>query len=213
MTSNRERVIDYFNQCDIDYRIIWGTGRNLSLHFGFYDENHKKHDEALINMNRVLARTAKISSTDKILDAGCGIGGSAIWLAKNFGANVIGINISDKQIKTAEKLAEKNKASSLVKFAKRDFTDTKFPKDSFDVAWFLESSCYAEDKKSLASEARRVLKKGGRLVLADGFLKKKNLTKKEEKEMNSWLSGWAIPNLATPGELRKYLEESGFRNI
>ena len=63
---------------------------DLGLHCGFFDAQHRAHDEAILNMNRVLASAAGISQQDRVLDAGCGIGGSAIWLARKIGARVTG---------------------------------------------------------------------------------------------------------------------------
>ena len=61
-----------------------------------------------------------------ILDIGCGIGGSSIWLAKNFGASVIGVDINKERITIAKKLAEENKINDLVSFFAGDFFDSKF---------------------------------------------------------------------------------------
>jgi ubiquinone/menaquinone biosynthesis C-methylase UbiE len=187
--------------------------RNLSIHVGFYDKDHKDHDSAVLNMNRVLAKTAKITSNDLVLDAGCGIGGSTIWLAKNIRSNIIGININNNQIKIAKELAKKNNVNDMVKFYIKDYMNLDFPDNTFDVVWGLESICYAEDKKEFLSQAKKILKKDGRIIIADGFINRENLTNKEKKFLNKWLDGWAIPNLASVNEFQKNLEELGFKNI
>lgn len=210
---NSNKVIDYYNQCHFDYRMIWGINRNLSIHVGFYDKDHKNHDSAVLNMIHVLAKTAKITSNDLVLDAGCGIGGSAIWLAKNTRSNVVGININKNQIKIAEELAKKNNVDDRVKFYVKDYMNLDFPDNTFDAVWGLESICYAEDKKEFLSQAKRVLKKNGRIIIADGFIKKENLTNKEKKYLSLWFDGWAIPNLASVNEFKKNLEELGYSNI
>lgn len=208
-----DRVIDYYSQCYADYRRFWGVEKNLSIHYGFHDRKHRSHGDALTNMNRVLARICRIKPGDTILDAGCGIGGSAIWLAKSFGVSVTGINIHEMQIEIAREMAIRNNADDLVKFTSGDFTNTRFFQNSFDVVWALESICYAEKKRDFLCEAKRILKNKGRIVVADGFLKKAGLTENEKDDVDRWLGGWAVPNLASVDEFRKYLEELNFRNI
>src|SRR5437868_2938758 len=83
LTAQQRHVVDYFTQTQNDYRRLWGVHRHLGLHCGFHDDLHRRHDDAVTNMNRVLASLASIGLQDRVLDAGCGIGGSAIWLAKN----------------------------------------------------------------------------------------------------------------------------------
>lgn len=206
-------IIEYYDQCHSDYRRLWKLDRNLAIHYGFYDKRHKTHDDAVINMNRVLAKTAKITSKDNVLDAGCGIGGSSIWIAKNIGAKVTGLNIHGAQLKIANNLAREYNVNHLVKFVKGNFMHTRFPNKRFDVIWGLESVCYAENKKDFLMEAKRLLKNKGRIVVADGFLKKENLNSKEKEEMEKWLAGWAVPNLASLTEFRTCLDELGFKNI
>lgn len=208
-----KKVIDYYNNCQKDYHILWGTGRNFSMHYGFYDKNHKKHKSALLNMNRVLADLAKVKSGDKILDAGCGIGGSSVWLADNFKADVIGINIQEMQVEMAKNIAKQKNLDNIVKFFIRDFTKTGFQDNFFDVVWAIESLCHTDDKKLFVKEAIRILKNGGRLVIADGFLRKKLLSKKELKIKDKFFDGWAVPNLFSIDDFSHYLKDIGFKNI
>lgn len=210
---SKKSAIDYYDQTHVDYRLLWQVDRTLSMHFGYYDRNVKTHDAAVINMNKVLAKKVKINSNDVVLDAGCGIGGSAIWLAKTFGCKVIGITLSEKQAFRAKELSKRNNVEDLAHFFIRDFTNTKFPNYSFDVVWAIESVCHAKNKKDFLAEAHRILKKGGRLIVADGFLKKENLTHVEKNYMDKWLDGWAVPNLASISEFDNYTKKLGFKNI
>ncbi len=213
VSSKYKNIIEYYNQTYIDYKNIWKTDENLSIHSGFHDKKHTRHNDALINMNRALAKIAKISSKDKVLDCGCGIGGSTIWLAKEIKANLTGININKMQIKMARCLIKENNVKGFVRVVNDDYIKTRFQPKTFDVVWGLESICYAYDKKQFLKEAKRILKENGRIIIADGFLKTKNLNSKEKEEMSIWLNGWAVPNLSTVSEFKKYLKELNFRNI
>ena len=55
------KVIDYYGQCHLGYRILMGMNKHFSLHFGFYDQVHKNYSDAVINMDRVLATIANIT--------------------------------------------------------------------------------------------------------------------------------------------------------
>lgn len=204
-------IVDYYNQCYSDYKLIWGTGKTLAMHAGFHDKTHRKHSDAVINMNRVLAKAASISPKDKVLDAGCGVGGSAIWLAENYGCSVTGITLSKKQAIMANKVVRKRGLAELVSFCLADFNHAPFPAGSFDVIWGLESICHSPDKRAFIAEAKRLLRNGGRLVIADGFLEDKR--DNDHPEIRRWLDNWAVPNLATIDEFRAWLKEAGFKKI
>jgi cyclopropane fatty-acyl-phospholipid synthase-like methyltransferase len=100
---NTEKVIDYYSRCHMWYKIFLGIKRNYSLHYGFYDEKNRKYDDAVRNTNRILAEIAHINPNEKVLDIGCGVGGSAVCFAKERGANVIGIDINKTHIEMAKK--------------------------------------------------------------------------------------------------------------
>ncbi len=206
-------IVNYYDTCYWDYRFAWANGKNLALHYGYWDSETKSHHQSLFNMNKVLAEQIQINASDYILDAGCGLGGSAIWLAETYGAKVLGITLSEQQVQHATRSAKQRGVSDIVTFKAADFCQTPFENESFDVVWGLESACYALNKEDFVNEAHRVLRKGGRLVVADGFAKRTHFTPKEWDMVVTCLNGWSVPNLVTPDAFQSYVEKSGFQNI
>ncbi len=206
-------IVTYYDACYWDYRFAWANSRNLALHYGYWDSGTRNHSESLLRMNQTLAEQIGITKSDYILDAGCGLGGSAIWLAENYGARVHGITLSEKQVDHASRSAQKRGVTGRVKFQSADFCRTPFDDASFDVVWGLESVCYAVHKENFVQEAYRLLKKGGRVVIADGFAKRREFTEKEWNLVVTCLNGWSVPNLATADEMKRYFKDSGFNEI
>jgi ubiquinone/menaquinone biosynthesis C-methylase UbiE len=101
----------------------------------------------------------------------------------------------------------------LVRFKLRDFCDTGLPSESFDKIYGIESICYAVDKYDFLKESFRLLRKGGKLIVCDGFLANDTRNENEEKYYNDLCVGWALPNLASYKKFKDNLEELGFRNI
>jgi len=196
----------------IDYKILWRLNKNYALHYGYWDEKVKNFDQAFLRTNEITIEKAKIKKTDRVLDAGCGIGGTSIFIAKKIGCKIEGITICQNQVDKAKKLAEKLNISSLVNFSNQDYMNTKFKSDSFDVIFALESVCHS-DKEKFLREAYRLLKKGGRLVVGDFFNSKSKFFEKEKIIINKWLNGWAVDSLETPLFFKTKSNEIGFKNI
>lgn len=210
----KENIVTYYDQSGVDYLKGWGADKTMGMHFGFYDKDHRNHASAVINTNRVLAEVAGVKPKDRVLDAGCGIGGTSIWLANNVGCKVCGITLSWQQVATASKLAKSNRADKLTEFSVGDYTKTGFQDGSFDLIYGIESICHAEDKRDFLREAMRLLKNNGRLVVLDGFFKTdKKLSPGLEKHYKKWLEGWALPNLASVPSFRQGMDEAGFTDI
>ncbi len=196
----RRAVVDYYDNTWVDYRLAWLNGSNMAIHFGFHDEQYRGHGEALENTNRVLADTVGLQAGEKVLDAGCGIGGSSMWLARNRGVEAVGITLVPSQVRRATEEAESRGLGERVRFAVADYTDTKLPDASFDVVWALESLCHAPQKRAFYQEAARVLRPGGRVVVADYMRTKRGLSDADEGIVREWLDGWEIPDIDTQAE-------------
>ena len=210
MYSNKD-VEQYYDLSQTHYKRVWDLQRSRSLHYGYWDSSTKNFHEALLNINKILAEKAGINKHHKVLDAGCGIGGSSLWLAKNIGCNVTGISLSAKQVQTANNLALAENLQSLAIFEQQDFTATHYEAESFDIIWAIESVCHASDKSKFINEAYRLLKKGGRLILAD-FFKQENLAEKDAALIKQWANGWAIDDFATSQNFTEQLKNAGFHN-
>ena len=211
MFTNDE-IIKYYDLTEFHYRLHWNLEKSQSLHYGYWDASTKNFHEALLNINRVLASRAGIHENDHVLDAGCGIGGSSLWLAKNIGCKVTGIALNEKQLETGRRLAKQEHLDELVHFQQEDFTSTTFDAGSFDVIWAIESVCHAENKIDFLKEAHRLLKPGGRLIMCDYF-KKQGLSVNDAHIINRWINGWAIDDIPVIGEFVGQAEEVGFKNL
>lgn len=188
-------------------------GNTGGIHYGFWNKNTKNHKEALLNTNKVLADEAHIKKDDYVLDAGCGVGGSALWLAEKIGCRVHGVTITPSQVDKARQSSQNKNLTDKLTFTKQDFLHTNFPDATFDVVWAIESVCHAENKSDFIHEAHRVLKKGGRLVISDGFLMREPSTNRERKWLNEFLEGWALSNLANKDDFTQRLRDAGFKNV
>src|SRR5437762_3656862 len=104
MFTNND-ISRYYDLSEVHYRRVWNLDKSGSLHYGYWDESVKNFDEALLNINKVLADHAEIKEGEKVLDAGCGVGGSSIWLAKEKNCEVVGISLNERQIKKANAFA------------------------------------------------------------------------------------------------------------
>lgn len=195
-----DAIADYYTWTEIDYKIVWNNEDNLAFHFGYYGTGVTRHRDALTNANRVLSDIAAIQPGERVLDAGCGVGGSCFWLAANRGAEVVGVALGTDAIGTGRRLARERGLEHRVQFERADFTDLPYPDASFDVVWALESLCHAEAKAAFYREASRVLRPGGRLVVAEFMRRSRDLDDETEGMLRTWARGWAIPDLDTAAE-------------
>jgi SAM-dependent methyltransferase len=209
---NNYDIEEYFDTTQAHYKRWWKLEKLLSLHYGIWDDRVKSFPESLVNTNRVLMEICGISEDDKVLDAGCGVGGAAFFLHEARHADVIGISLSKQQIDYANVIALKKNLTDKVSFKVMDFTATEFNDNSFDVVWACESVCMAPDKEAFIRECYRLLKKGGRLVMSDYFL-----TNDDQEDRQSlirkWCNAWALADFIPCEHFTGILAINGFSAI
>jgi SAM-dependent methyltransferase len=91
-----------------------------------------------------------------------------------------------------------------------DYCDTTFASESFDVVWGCESICYADNKEKFIKEADRLLKPGGRLVIADGFVTE--FENNDHPYIRKWLDGWEVNYLESPSRFLQFMQQAGLVN-
>ena len=101
------------------------------------------------------------------IDAGCGIGQHALWLAQAIGSrgNVTGVDISTENLTAASAAADERGLSGRVKFRRGDLLHLPFEDSSFDWAWCADTLWPVAGMNPLAGvrELRRVVRPGGRI--------------------------------------------------
>lgn len=213
MKTPHPDVQTYYNRTRFDYRVLWNRRRrDVAVHFGYYDEHADRHADALDNMNRVLADLAGIQPGERVLDAGCGLGNACFWLAGRRGARVTGLNIVESQIIDCQNFKKENGLTD-VDFVQADFCHIPFGQGTFDVVWACESICHVAQKQAFYREAYRVLKPGGRLVMAEYMRTGRPLPANSERLLSAWLHPWAIPDIDTTDEHRGHAQAAGFSEI
>lgn len=211
-TFSNADIIDYYDQTENHYRMFWQLETSMGLHYGIWDENARTLSQAVLNTNRQLAILGHITADDVVLDAGCGVGGSAIFLAKTYGCKVVGITLSEKQVATATHFAEQHGVSHLVRFLPMDYVQTDFDDASFSVVWAIESMETAADKNLFVQEAARVLRAGGRLLVGDVF-KNYDFPIAQEPAMQTMLNGWAMSDALSIPQFSTILQEHDFESF
>ena len=208
-----QQIKHYYDSSQLFYRLFCYDRKTLGMHHGFWDKNTNTITQAMINENQAIIDLAGIKAGDKVLDAGCGVGGTAIYLAKKTGARVYGISLSRNQVRLAKGYARKHDASRLTHFQVQDYSATKFPENFFDVVYGIESICYAFPKSAFLKEARRILKPGGKIVIADGYCRRIPANFRERKIISDFTRAFALKELITYGQMARSLRQAGFIKI
>jgi MPBQ/MSBQ methyltransferase len=190
---------------------LWGE----HVHLGHYGSPPRPRDfrAAKEDLVHELVRWSHLDSLppgSRILDVGCGIGGSARILARDYGFNVLGISISGAQIARATALTPAD-LGGRCRFAVMDALALDLPGGSFDGVWSVEAGPHMPDKQRYADELLRVLRPGGQLAVADWNQRDAAdgiPTALEQWVIRQLLNQWAHPAFASIRSLKANLEDS-----
>lgn len=129
------------------------------------DEFHIRGREATVE----LARRASLKPGFRVLDVGCGLGGSARYLASEHHCQVTGIDLTREYVEVANALADRVGLRDRVAFRQASALDMPFDDGSFDAVWTEHVQMNIADKRAFYSQIARVLAPHGRLLFHDIF--------------------------------------------
>ncbi len=212
-TSSANRVRQYYRENQILYTLFWTERRALSMNVGLWTPGTRTRVEALERQNALVAELLEPTPADRLLEAGCGTGGSSIWLGQRFGSQVCGVTLCERQAALAARYAQARGVADRVRFIANDFTCSGFRDLAFTGIFASESVCHVERKELFIAEAFRLLRPGGRLVVIDAFVTGARLDDREQRLLSDWCDGWAVPGLATANAFDAALRAAGFEQV
>ncbi|XP_058016284.1 uncharacterized protein LOC131186578 [Ahaetulla prasina] len=160
-----------------------------------------------LNSTKELVRLLDLKPGQRVLDVGCGLGGSDFYLAKEFGVEVLGLDLSSNMVELALERAQKE-PSALVQFEISDVTRRIFPEASFDIVYSRDTILHIEDKIRLFQRFLSWLKAGGQLLISDYCCGPRpwSMAFSRYVEQRKY-------NLLTPEDYGQLLQEAGFVQV
>ena len=198
MKDFEEKIRKYY----ATFESLWGYKFFMwdAKHFGYYPDKIANIPErkALELQQELIAKKLDLKSGQRVLDAGCGRGVTACFIAKKYGVHVTGIDLLDFEVTAARKRAARLGLGGKVKFEIMDFSNLDFSEGYFDSIYTSETLSHAPNLGKVLCEFYRVLKPGGRLVLAEYTLAQDGqFSGHEMKSIDTIIQGSAMFGLKT----------------
>lgn len=196
-----EAVALHYNELDAFYREIWGN----HVHHGYWRTGRETSEEAAEALAELVATRLALAPGMRVCDIGCGYGETARFFSSRYAVSLEGVTISESQFR----VAAERKAPG-VSIALCDWLQNPFPDRSFDRAYAIESSEHIGDKARFFSEAHRVLRPCGRLVVC-AWLENGGAAKWEKSFLLEPICRYGrLPGMGTEEDYQALAEAAGF---
>jgi tocopherol O-methyltransferase len=202
--SIHEKVSQFYDLGSPLYLEVYGP----HIHDGYYITGRENKLAAQENLTRLLAEKAGIKKGTHVLDVGCGVGGSSVWMAENLGATTVGITISPVQLEIARQTAEDRKVNSAFQLMNAEAMHFE---EQFDVIWVLAAMTHFRDQPAFIALATKYLKKGGRFVVFDWLLDERVTDPLEDRYVKPVAEGMLLSSLYPLNAYLKWFIEDGYR--
>lgn len=199
-------VAKFWDQISSAWDEIWGP----HIHHGYYTADEVTPLQAQERLIEELSKFAELGDGLRMLDAGCGMGGSSLYLAQRRQAEVTAITLSSRQVEIAqEKVAAAG--CSTVEFRVEDALAMPTLEDAtFDLVWSLESCEQFFDKPRFLEQALRVLRPGGKLMLATWCSSKETFTNRDARKYRKLCEAFDVPYMPTISAYSQMIVDAGF---
>ncbi len=212
MSSKRDPLVEairgHYSRLSIFYWLLWGE----HIHHGYWEDSESTKD-AQLNLVRRLANKAGVRQGSRVLDIGCGLGGSSFWLARELDCEVVGITISPVQCWMAEQRARRAGLTAQTRFEVHDANSLDLGSESFDAIWIVECSEHLEDRRNFLRRCATTLRPGGSLALYAWLCAERGSASENPALVEQVCAGMLCPPLSSLSEYVGWLNDAGFEDI
>ena len=217
LSEHEEAIVQHYEDSQTFYDRYWHPDH---LHFPLFEEGRTprgKRDssdpilvEGMHRMIDTVVAPSNIQAHHHVVDAGCGVGGTAIHLANTRGCTVTGLDISKHRLQRAAEKAAQAGLTERVNFKIANCSQSLPLADaSVDVVVALENVCYYDDLAQFLREVSRILKPGGYIVVED-FATRADLNSPEyQKYVHPFCETWLLSSIESPFTWNKKLHDAG----
>jgi tocopherol O-methyltransferase len=205
-TISKEKIQRFYDLGSPYYLSVYGE----HIHDGYYITGKESRKEAQDNLVRLLAGKARIKSSASILDVGCGVGGSSIWMANNLGATTLGITISPVQLEIARRIAAERGVSS--QFLLMDAEKMSF-NQSFEVIWVVAALSHFHNPASFLKRAANFLEKNGKFVIYDWMPDEEIVDPYNDPYLQPVSAGMLLASLMSFNSYWTWFTHNGYRVV
>jgi cyclopropane fatty-acyl-phospholipid synthase-like methyltransferase len=189
-------------------------GSSLAIHRAVWAPGVESRREAMEYINARSAEEARRLAAGRVLDIGCGVGGTLLYLATRVGAEATGITLSKAQERIGNQLLRERGCPERCRIVAGDFLDPAAPEllgGPFELALAVEAYLHMPDPAAFFRSAARVTARGGSLLLCDDFVSLgAERQPRTARLLRRFRRGWHARGLSSPEESRRYAEEAGF---
>ena len=215
MTDVRSRDIRWhYDFTTAFYRLLWGR----HIHHGLWEPNHgpaigESPLAAQIHLINTLATKASIGAGQRVLDVGCGMGGSSIHLARERHCDVTGITLSPVQKIWATSSAMLSGVRRRTRFRRADAERIEFAPNEFDAVWSVECTEHLFDKPAFFRKAATWLKPGGRMAICAWLAGSNSGTPDGHEQVRKVCENFLCPSLGSEADYVEWMTAGGLEMV
>lgn len=203
--KNTKRFVNHHESGAVDalHRAVWGPGVTT-------------REAAFQYVNQLLLQTIQELAPQfptplRVLDLGCGVGGSLFYLAQHVPIQAVGVTLSPVQIELANRKAQTLQLDHQCRFIEADFLNLP-ALDPHPAVFAIESFVHCPDAEKFFASVAALLPPGGRLIMCDDFLStaaQYDTSRQAQRLLADFQRGWHVRSLVTAAQAQSYAASTG----